>query len=203
MTVSFASIARFAAFAILVAALAGFVVYVRHGSAIGESDPGASAQGIVALTGGENRVSTAADLLENGRAERLLVSGANPDVEPSEIAGAADAPLELLDCCIDIGFEAADTVGNAEEAARWAQAHGYSRLIVVTSDYHMPRALLELQAAMPDAEFSPHAVESEQPWTNPRAARRWLLEYVKYVAVYVRRRGPVEPAAAPAPSETG
>jgi len=203
MSGSLASFLRFAAFAILIAAAAGFVLYVRHGSAIGESDPAIRAQGLVALTGGENRVSTATALLEAGRAERLLVTGANPAVEPAAIAAAADAPKALFECCIDLGFEAADTVGNAEEAARWAHAQGYSRLIVVTSDYHMPRALLELQAALSDAELEPHAVASEAPWESPRAARRWLLEYVKYVAVYVRRRAPVEAAAVPEPPAAG
>lgn len=195
MTRLLASFARFAAFAIVVAALAGFAAYVRHGSAFSESAADFDAEGIVALTGGENRVSTAADLLEAGRGARLLVTGANPKVDAADIAAAADAPPGLFDCCIDLGVEAADTVGNAEETARWAAEHGYTRLIIVTSDYHMPRAMLELQAAMPDAELSPHAVPSEAPWRSARAARRWTLEYVKYVAVYLRRNAAVETPA--------
>ena len=50
----------------------------------------------------------------------------------------------LADCCLDIGYLAQDTIGNAEETRAWAQAWGFRRIVVVTSNYHMPRSLLEL-----------------------------------------------------------
>ena len=88
----------------------------------------------------------------------------------------------------DVGLEAADTVGNAAETARWAEARGYDRLIVVTSDYHMPRALLELQAAMPDTRLVAYAVPAPAPWSSASEARRWMTEYFKYAAVFAREQ---------------
>ena len=42
------------------------------------------------------------------------------------------------------------TRGNAAETAEWARAHQVRSLIVVTSAYHMPRALAELGRDLPD-----------------------------------------------------
>lgn len=179
------SVIRFAAFALVVAGAVGFALFVRAGMAHVPTQP-ADADAIVALTGGEGRVATGVAVLAEGRGERLLISGGNPEVTMDAIRAAAGAPPELFDCCVDIGVEAANTVGNAEETARWAASHGYQRLIIVTSDFHMPRALLELKAAMPDHELVPHGVATTPPWSDMRAARRWLQEYLKFSAVYAR-----------------
>lgn len=190
------SFIRFAAFALVIAAVTGFALFVRAGlSHAGEGNDRADA--IVALTGGEGRVATGVAILAEGRGERLLISGSNPEVTMNAIRAAAGAPPALFDCCVDIGVEAANTVGNAEETARWAATHGYDRLIIVTSDFHMPRALLELKAAMPDHELLPHGVSTPPPWSDMRAARRWLQEYLKFSAVYAREavRAPLGAAA--------
>ncbi|MFW6413166.1 MAG: YdcF family protein, partial [Oceanicaulis sp.] len=136
--------------------------------------------------GGEGRVVTGVRLLKNGKGRRLLISGVNPGVPPADIAAAAGAPAELFNCCIDTGDLARDTIGNAIETARWAASNDYSALIVVTNDYHMPRALLELQAAMPDTRLIAYAVPASGPFSSSHEARRWLQEYAKYLAVFVR-----------------
>lgn len=176
---------RFAAFALVIAAVVGFALFVRAG--MSHVQPEAmDGDAIVALTGGEGRVATGVAVLAEGRGQRLLISGGNPEVTMGAIRAAAGAPPELFDCCVDIGVEAANTVGNAEETARWAASQGYQRLIIVTSDYHMPRALLELKAAMPERELLPYGVATPPPWASTRAARRWLQEYLKFAAVYAR-----------------
>ena len=105
-----------------------------------------------------------------------------------DIARAAGAPAELFNCCIDTGEEALNTRGNALEAASWVGRNRYSTVIVVTNDFHMPRALLELQAAMPDTRLIAYAAPTPPPWSSPGEARRWLQEYAKYAAVFVRER---------------
>jgi uncharacterized SAM-binding protein YcdF (DUF218 family) len=175
------------AFVVLVAFVAGFALFVREARSFAPNGA-TSADGIVVLTGGPGRVATGVSLLEAERGERLLISGVNPGSPVSDIASAAGASEALFACCVDVGPTAADTEGNAIETAQWAAARGYDRLIVVTSDYHMPRALLELQAAMPDTRLVAHAVPAPAPWRNPDEARRWLTEYVKYAAVYGRER---------------
>ena len=178
------SLLRFAAFFALVAMLAGFALFAREASAYG---PRSDARGdaIVALTGGADRVITAVRLLDEGRGARLLISGVNPDAPLEDVREAAGASAELFACCIDAGAQARDTAGNARETARWARENGYERLIVVTSDYHMPRALAELRAALPEAGFVPYGVRGRPPWRDAAAARRWVQEYFKYAAVYM------------------
>lgn len=181
--------ADFIAHAILTAAAAiaiGFFVYADAASKGKPKDDGARADGIVVLTGdGGGRVSEGFKLLEESRAERLLISGVNPKATDREVMLAQDAPPALFQCCTDIGREATDTIGNAKETAQWAKQHSFKRIIVVTSDFHMARSLTELRMAMPKVVFVPHAVRTlngEAWWRNKRSLRRLGVEYVKVVA---------------------
>lgn len=183
----FVTALRLIAFAVLVAFVTGFVLFVHEARSLAR-DERTRADAIVALTGGEGRVVTAVQLLRDGRGGRLLISGVNPGSPPEDIARAAGAPAELFNCCIDTGDEAVDTRGNAREAAAWAARNEYATLIIVTNDFHMPRALLELQAAMPDTRLIAYAAPTPPPWSSPGEARRWLQEYAKFAAVFTRER---------------
>jgi uncharacterized SAM-binding protein YcdF (DUF218 family) len=93
-----------------------------------------------------------------------------------------------------------NTVGNAAETRRWAKSRGFKSLIVVTSNYHMPRSMAELSRQLPDIALIPFPVISdklrdESWWTSPPAARLLLTEYVKYMVAQVRMR--VEPPPPP------
>ena len=155
-------------------------------------DPG-RAQGVVALTGGSNRrLQAAMTLLQEGRGRRLLISGVYRKTTREQIRRDARAVVgPIYDCCVDLGFEAIDTVGNARETAQWARARGYDRLIVVTADYHMPRALLELRSALPGATLIPYPVATTELnarrwWSNQHDARRMIVEYAKYLVILGR-----------------
>lgn len=150
------------------------------------------ADGIVALTGGsDERLEVATRLLEGGKGRRLLVSGVNRRASREDVWAVTGASKPLFDCCVDLGFTAADTVGNARETADWARSLNYRSLIVVTADYHMPRALLELRAALPSTKITPYPVATRdldaQHWTSTGSgARRVALEYCKYLAILGR-----------------
>ena len=150
------------------------------------------ADGIVALTGAsDERIAAAMRLLEHDKADRMLVSGVNPEVRRVELREITPGSNRLFDCCVDLGFDATDTVGNAQETAAWAKAKGYDSLIVVTSDYHMPRSLLEIRGAARGVKLIPHAVrtpslDSSRWWRSERGLRRMTVEYCKYLAVLVR-----------------
>ncbi len=153
----------------------------------------ARADGIVALTGaGSNeRLTAAVNLLEDGKAARMLVSGVNPEASREDIRAVSKAVRRLYDCCVDLDFTAADTVGNARETADWARKMGYHSLIVVTADYHMPRAMLELRATMPDADLHPYPVatkviDAKRWWRTRGGARLMVVEYSKYLAILGR-----------------
>lgn len=180
------SLLKAAGFLIVIALVAGFALFVREARSLGETDGSETGDALVVLTGGPNRVSTAVTLLSAGRGERLLISGVNPVSTLSDIAAAAGGPESLFECCVDLGAEARDTVGNAQETAQWARSNGYSTLILVTSDYHMPRALIEMRSALPEITIIPHRVTAPAPWSGAGQARLWLTEYFKFIAVYAR-----------------
>ena len=166
------------------------------------------AEGIVVLTGANSneRIAAAVDLLAERLGRRVLVSGVNRDVTREELRTASKTVRRLYDCCVDLGFTAADTVGNARETAEWAKAMRYRSLIVVTSDYHMPRAMLELRAVLrPPMVLQTYAVATpalkvRNWWRSPRAARLLVVEYCKYLAILGREGvlglGPRETPAA-------
>lgn len=155
------------------------------------ADP-ARADAIVALTGpSAERVNAAIRLLEQDKGKRVLISGVNREVRRQELRALTPGSNKLFNCCVDLGFEAEDTIGNAQEIAAWADAKGYDSLIVVTSDYHMARALTEIRAASPDLELTPYAVETpsldnSRWWRAAVTARRMTLEYMKYLAALGR-----------------
>jgi uncharacterized SAM-binding protein YcdF (DUF218 family) len=177
---------------VFVGAAMGFVGFLSQLRSA-EIKPAATADGIVVLTGGSSRVSDAMELLANGYGKRLLISGVRPTNAASDISRSLSDNQSLLTCCVDLDRSAVNTRSNAEETRRWAHERGFKSLIVVTSNYHMPRAIVELSHAMPDIELIPFAVvgdkwRDEPWWTNGATVRLLLSEYVKYVAAEVRVR---------------
>lgn len=153
----------------------------------------AAADGIVALTGaGSNdRIGAAMSLLEDGKGRRMLVSGVNREASREDIRVVSRAARRLYDCCVDLGFDAANTVGNARETQEWARAMRFNSLIVVTADYHMPRAMLELRGAMPNKRLAPYPVatsvlSARRWWRTTGGARLMVIEYSKYLAILGR-----------------
>lgn len=158
-----------------------------------EIEPAGATDGIVALTGGSQRIGDAVELLARGHGRRLLITGVNEKTSRDEIARFNPEAQRLFRCCVDLDHRARNTIGNAVEICRWANQHGFQSLIVVTSNYHMPRTLVELSKVLPQARIVPHAVVSEQLnpdhwWFEPTTARLLMGEYVKYVVAVVRAR---------------
>ena len=158
-----------------------------------ETRPASNADGIVVLTGGSSRVSDAIELLAAGYGKRLLISGVHPTSAASDISRSLPDNQALLSCCVDLDHSAINTRSNAAETRRWAHERGFKSLIVVTSNYHMPRAIVELSHAMPDIRLVPFAVVGDkwrdEPWWMSGATLRLVLsEYAKYVAAELRVR---------------
>jgi len=150
-----------------------------------------SAEGIVVLTGGALRINDAIELLAAGRGQRLLITGVNPTTHPAELARLVPQYQKLFGCCIDLDHTALNTIGNAVETRRWARARGFRSLLVVTSAYHMPRAIAELSHALPDVTLIEYPVRTEREraepwWQNPTTARLVISEYLKYVYALMR-----------------
>jgi uncharacterized SAM-binding protein YcdF (DUF218 family) len=136
--------------------LIGFLYFVHDAMRPTAAPP--VADGIVALTGGADRVATAIELLRQDRGKLLLISGVGPNTAGAALfRGTGIDPATLSDR-ITLGREATSTLGNADEAANWARANQLHSLIVVTAGYHMKRAMTELSRTLPDVRLYPVAV---------------------------------------------
>src|SRR5262245_58186845 len=163
------------------------------------------ADGIVVLTGGSSRVADAIELLSEGRGKRLLITGVHRGTTTAEIARLAPAYGRLITCCVDLDHSAVNTVGNALETKRWAVSRRMQSLIIVTSNYHMPRAMAELERQLPEVTLIPFPVVPEkvrtERWWDPSTARLLLSEYFKYIVAQFRMRLDPPSAAAEATRE--
>jgi uncharacterized SAM-binding protein YcdF (DUF218 family) len=195
--------------AVMLVGLVGFVVEI-----IGARHPErARGDGVVVLTGGRDRIDVALAILQSGAARRLLISGVNPATTADAIRRQTETPANLFACCVDLGRRAETTNGNAREAADWASEHQFASLVVVTSAYHIPRALTEMRAefrrrglnvtlqaiAVRKADLGATVLSFE-----PETVRVLAAEYLKYMLAHVRliaEQAGLPPAAAlPSPA---
>lgn len=158
------------------------------------------ADGIVVLTGGDSRVSDGLALLAARRAKRLLISGVYTGTTASDIGRQVVDYNRMLACCVDLDYSAVNTLGNAVGARQWTVKNGFHSLIVVTSAYHMPRALAELSHQLPEVALIPYPVVSDrlriEPWWSNSATTKVVLsEYFKYLAAKLRMQFDGGPAS--------
>jgi uncharacterized SAM-binding protein YcdF (DUF218 family) len=170
---------------VVVLGLIGFIVFVT-GLERDQRDPERTADGITVLTGGRSRIDEAMRLLAHGKAKRVLITGVNRATTKEELKDLASQGDQLFDRNVDIDREARNTIDNASETSEWVAQHRYSSVIVVTSNYHMPRALAELGRAMPGVTLLPYSVVDpnvrlERWWTYPGTTKLLLSEYLKYL----------------------
>ena len=182
----FRRILRWTGFAVILTGAIVFGGFLRFADSVTTLKPPVDpkADAIVVLTGGYQRIDQAIELLRSGAGSRLLISGAYPATTRKQIAKATQTPADLFACCVDIGYDAIDTIGNASETVKWIHAKGYKSVLVVTNNYHMPRSIAELRHADPAMDFIPYPVVNSdlktKAWfTDPNALRTMLSEYAK------------------------
>ena len=146
---------------------------------------------IVVLTGGSLRLQSGIELLREGKGSKLFVSGVNQQVDLEELLRVSGDAPEWASCCVVLGHQADDTLGNAQETARWIRSQGFHSLRLVTAWYHMRRSVLEFQRAMPEIDIVPHPVfpdqvKQERWWTWRGTAVLLVNEYVKYLGALAR-----------------
>jgi len=156
-------------------------------------DQGTHTDGIVVLTGGSERISAGLQLLARGKARMMLLSGVHRKTNPKTLAELSKSTPELFSCCVELGREATDTVGNAVETAAWVKRKQVRTLRLVTSAYHMPRSLVEFRRQLPDVRIIAHPVftrlvKIREWWRWPGTTTFLAGEFNKYVFSLVRNR---------------
>ncbi len=137
---------------------------------------------IVVLTGGSGRIEKGVELITQARGQKLFISGVNTDYANETILQAIKVSDAMKSCCIELGRNADDTVGNATETAAWATENGFEKILVITSDFHMDRALVELTLRDQRLEYIPLAIKSSDNTT------RLAIEYSKYLISLLRSK---------------
>lgn len=170
---------------LLVMLIIGFIVFANSVDRE-RREPPLAADGITVLTGGTSRIDDAMRLLAKGKAKRVLITGVNRGTTMEQLKKLASDGDQYFACCVDIDKEARNTIDNATETAQWVTLNQYGSIIVVTSNYHMPRALAELERAMPGVTLVPYAVvdnnaQLDHWWQFPGTTRLLLSEYLKYL----------------------
>ena len=150
--------------------------------------------GIVVITGGQQRLDAGLSLLANGAASKLLVSGVGAGLSKAILANDLQlnsAQRDLLLCCAELEFDATNTRGNARAARIWAETNKLSSLHLVTANYHMPRARLAFEREMPHINLqywsvSPNDLQVASWWKEPGLVRLLAREYAKFLAEFIR-----------------
>lgn len=168
----------------------GFGVFVSrvNGAVVPDA---VRADAIVVLTGGRARLDPAVQLLLEGRGERLLVSGVNGDLPRDTLRKTLGLDATQFECCVDVDRAALDTIGNAEASALWVKTNGFESLIVVTNDYHMPRAMMEFRRLLPGTDLVAYPVKNgitdfNDPLKHMDRYRVLAGEYAKFLLASVR-----------------
>jgi uncharacterized SAM-binding protein YcdF (DUF218 family) len=170
---------------------AGFGWFVTKVAAERPAAPAPHAEGIVVLTGGADRVAAGFKLLTGGAAPLLLISGAGAGTYLGDFTRRDGIDARAQAPHITLGHAARSTRGNARETARWVTLHHLRSVIVVTADYHMPRALIELHRHLPGTRLYAHPVRPPSmlhPMRGP-ALRLLAGEFCKYLLVRARLGG--------------
>lgn len=142
---------------------------------------------IIVLTGGQHRVNTGLDLLMQGKADHLFISGVNPNVTIENLVSLWDPNFTYIPCCIALGYAANNTEGNARESSEWARAQNIRTIRLVTSNYHLPRAWLEFNHALPRHKIIAHPISPTSVEGDSRHFLKLSLgEYNKTVLTWVR-----------------
>ena len=145
----------------------------------------AKTDAIIVLTGGPGRLDRGVKILQADEADRLLISGVDPRVSSKAIEHHYHVPPKLMQR-IDLGRGAVDTRTNADESAAWIGDHDYHSIRLVTADWHMRRARLELARVLPkDVRIVPDGVRGQPGFTAlAREYNKYLLRRAAMIAGY-------------------
>jgi len=144
-----------------------------------------SIDSIVVLTGDKFRISKGMEILSNGIGEKLLLSGVNKNIKIINIKNEFPKYKNYFDCCVDIDNISSNTFENSRETFLWLEKNKYISVLVVSSDYHMPRVKLEFERFFETRNTYYHPVNSNNDVNAIGKIKKLFFEYVKYMRTYI------------------
>jgi uncharacterized SAM-binding protein YcdF (DUF218 family) len=144
-----------------------------------------SIDSIVVLTGDKFRISKGMEILSNGIGEKLLLSGVNKNIKIINIKNEFPKYKNYFDCCVDIDNISSNTFENSRETFLWLEKNKYISVLVVSSDYHMPRVKLEFERFFETGNTYYHPVNSNNDVNAIGKIKKLFFEYVKYMRTYI------------------
>ena len=162
----------------------GFLWFAASVSTMAVPPSSQKTDAIIVLTGAQGRIDTGIKLLQDGAAKKLFISGVNKNVTVHDLTKEAKVPGSIT-----LGYNATDTKGNADETGQWVKDNKIESIRLVTSSYHIPRALLELGRQMPGVIILNHPVKTGDEY-DLKARAYWSLtfrEYNKTLLTWVRQ----------------
>lgn len=167
-----------------------FLIYAFGFLAFAVSLPAPAAKtetdAVIVLTGGQGRIARGIEVVEQGMAKEMFVSGVDPEVKPAEFAEQFEVSNRLMNCCVTLGFLAVDTRSNAGEVAQWMKEKEFTSARLVTTDWHMARAHSEVSGMLPAGT----AIVKDAVVSHPDLATLFL-EYNKLLASEISQGLPV------------
>jgi uncharacterized SAM-binding protein YcdF (DUF218 family) len=151
----------------------GFIYYIYYSESY-RIDTVTTTDAIVVFTGGKQRINTGIKLLKAGYAPILFISG---------VASPKQLQNFLVESGVNVsqviyGLEANTTKDNVLEIVEFISKNNIRSIRLVTSSYHMLRALEETLRLIPSSVIIiPHPVFSET-----RKYAVLFKEYHKYIA---------------------
>ena len=140
--------------------------------------------GIVVLTGDQYRIAKGIELLKNYPDKKLLISGVNKNINAIDIMEKFPNNKNFFECCIDIGKDAKNTFENIIETFKWMKSNEFTSIIIVTSDYHVPRVKLEINRFIDNQEIFYEVVKNDETDSIQRL-KKITLEYIKYIRTFL------------------
>jgi len=162
--------------------------------------PTVKTDAIIVLTGGNGRVERGLAMLAAEAAPVLLISGVGQHVTLNQMLSVhtnSAVRQQILTrepaSQIVLDYVAATTQSNAQLTAAFVKERNIHSIRLITAHYHMPRSLLEFQAAMPGLIIVPDPVfpdgfRRDQWWQHENTRRLVFSEFKKYFAALLLRK---------------
>ena len=153
---------------------------------------------IVILTGGTNRIKDGLKIInkfENASTfnSKILVSGTGKGFTKVSLEKKMnfDFDFNLIECCIELDSVSTNTHSNAYETLKWVKKNDIREFILITSNYHMPRAFLEFQNRMPNLKIFTYPITPKKHkinnWMNSFETFSLIFsEYCKFIVANLR-----------------